>query len=135
MVLVSFVSVWSVHGFISSFVPFAVHGAVYYAWSQVSHANAESEGVPCKGEWCTYQFNVARGDFAVKSYFWAFASVGLHLQAVHHMFPSIHWIHYPEIYPIICDVLREKGSTNSYADSFRMHWRFLAQLNDWRLEG
>ena len=42
-VVMAFVFVFRTHGAWSAWVPFAVHGVIYYAFSQVSHANSASQ--------------------------------------------------------------------------------------------
>ena len=58
-------------------------------------------------------------------------SIGLNLQAVHHIFPNIHWAHYPALYPIVCEVLGEpQVASKSYAQTFKEHVHFLGKMNE-----
>jgi len=50
---------------------------------------------------------------------------------VHHILPNIHWIHYPALYPIICDALSQpEVARKSYAETMRMHLRHVGALNN-----
>jgi len=150
--------VYTIHnyGFIIGFMPFAVHGTIFYLLSQVSHANHESGAInpdthklssldplssrfvvdpvsTCrKEEWVEHQFDTAAGDYSVNNTVANYLSLGLHLQAVHHIFPNIHWTHYPALYPIVCAALNREGVAfkHSYYDSFMMHLSHIGNLND-----
>ena len=93
---------------------------------------------PALGEWATWQFRTSRGDWGWSAdssslcgrALFPAVSNGLNLQAVHHIFPNIHWAHYPTLYPMICEVLGEPSiATQSYAQSFRQHLLFLDKMN------
>ena len=83
-----------------------------------------------RGEWVQHQFGTARGDYSWNSRLANFLAGGLNLQSVHHIFPNVHWIHYPELYPMICEVLGETPTKLTFADSMRNHLDHLRELND-----
>lgn len=89
------------------------------------------------GEWAAWQFHASRGDWGFSRDSWLenmikpAISIGLNLQAVHHIFPNIHWAHYPAIYPIVCEVLGEpQVAAKSYAQAFKNHLRFIHKMNN-----
>ena len=91
---------------------------------------------PPLGEWAAWQFHTSRGDWGwnldtlVGRAIAPAISNGLNLQAVHHIFPNIHWAHYSALYPMICEVLGEPPvAAQSYTQSFKQHLRFLDKLN------
>ena len=50
---------------------------------------------------------------------------------MHHIFPNIHWAHYPALYPIVCEVLGEpQVAAKSYAQTFKEHVHFLGKMNE-----
>merc|ERR550525_995413 len=81
------------HGIITAVIPWVWHGVAFYFLSQVSHNNEKSIFVNQK-EWCVSQVQCASGDYEngpKANRFWMFFSVGLNYQAIHHLFPNIHW--------------------------------------------
>jgi fatty acid desaturase len=115
-------------GIARAMVPVIIHGMLYYGTSQVSHANHGSQQEN-DVEWCIKQFKSSAGDYSWQSRVTLFMSIGLNLQSVHHIFPSIHWWHYPELYPIICKELGQPLTTKSYAQALWEHLTFLHVLN------
>jgi fatty acid desaturase len=99
----------------------------FMAFSQVSHLDEDSieqsDEDYFKHEVMTTQ------DYAPDSYFWLFYSVGLNLQAVHHLFPTISYAHHMSLHPILEEVCKKHNVLYSvfptYSDVF---WRYHAQL-------
>lgn len=138
-------------------VPYAIHGCIFYVFSQVSHIQKEcfrecSNGHPEEPvshghlatphevevpsqvrEWAIQQVEHTV-DYAVSSTFWLHISVGLNLQAVHHLFPQIGWGHYTELAPIIHDVCAQfnvKYTTKpSFWEACASHYRYLVDINE-----
>lgn len=151
--------------------PYAIHGCIFYVFSQVSHVQQEcsklklddvsmqlwhhsnpklrqyqlecehssfettgfdQQSQPAQ-EWAIHQVENTL-DYAVDSRFWLHVSVGLNLQAVHHLFPQVGWGHYTELGPIVRDVCAEfnvKYSVKpSFWDALNSHFHHLSVIND-----
>lgn len=99
---------------------------------------SRSRVAPPLGEWAAWQFHASRGDWGFRRGGGRLGNVarsalsnGLNLQAVHHLFPNVHWWHYPALYPLVCEVLGEpEVAAKSYAQTFKEHLRFVAKMND-----
>jgi linoleoyl-CoA desaturase len=63
---------------------------------------------PDKIDWGLHQLNTSV-NFAPTSNFWIQIGGGLNLQVEHHLFPSIHYFHYPAIREIVKQVVKEQG--------------------------
>merc|ERR1712014_301703 len=96
------------HGALAALLPLFTFGLFFYMFAQVRST---------------------RGDYSYESRFWNAISGGLHLQSVHHVFPSVHWAHYPSIYKIIWNAAGEKRAHQNFADVVRSHFAFVARLN------
>jgi len=57
-------------------------------------------------DWGVYQVLTSH-NFSSNSLFWLHLSGGLNMQIEHHLFPTIHYIHYPAIRKIILDACKE----------------------------
>lgn len=95
------------HGIIIAAIPFAVHGMMYHYNTQLTHINEESQKLVQGEEWAIHQVRCASGDWGQRSRLAGFFSVGLNMQGPHHIFPSLHWIHYRTVYRILQEVLGE----------------------------
>lgn len=125
-------------------VPYAIHGCIFYVFSQVSHVQQEcsstqlaEQGIHADEamkpqEWAAHQVEHAI-DYAVGSTFWLHVSVGLNLQVIHHLFPQVGWGHYTELSPIVRDVCAEfnvKYTVKpSFWDAVASHYRHLVDIN------
>lgn len=89
--------------FIFITAPYAIHGVIFYMFSQVSHAQAECAHEPLQNdqgiqgsknktdvsrEWATHQVK-STVDWGVGSILWLYLSLGLNLQTVHHLYPQV----------------------------------------------
>jgi len=114
----------------SSFLPFFFHDAWWAAILAVTSTvitstlvvfqivvNHEQEIVleplrateyPDKIDYGLHQLNTS-ANFASTSNFWIQFGGGLNLQIEHHLFPSIHYFHYPAIREIVKQVVKEQG--------------------------
>eukprot|EP00040_Diaphanoeca_grandis_P012661 m.64137 g.64137 ORF g.64137 m.64137 type:complete len:446 (+) comp23394_c1_seq1:283-1620(+) len=115
-------------------LPFTLVGVLYYMFSQVSHCNALSFEQPSSGEWAVHQLYTTQGDYSYASKFWNHMSLGLHNQALHHLFPSVHPCHYPAISKLARPILKRHGLpipgyTQSYRHAMILHLKHLRILN------
>lgn len=128
-----------IKGLALTFLPRFLHGIMFYLISQVSHISPEAldknkltKHNP-KKEWAVHQI-LSTIDYSVESYFWNYFTQGLNNQAAHHLFPSIHPIHYPEINKIIKSVTEKYNIPyiyyNNYFGALYHHLRHLSVMND-----
>merc|ERR1719335_1696614 len=109
---------------------------MFYWASQVSHVNSLSLEMPRpKGEWALCQILSTQGDYAYYSWFWNFVSVGLNCQMIHHLFPTVHPCHYPDISRRVLAMferlgLPTPGWKNSQWDVVKMHVCHLRSMNE-----
>lgn len=125
----------SVHGACMTALPFAICGAVYYALSQVSHVNDTAQAA-FGHHWATQQVTRCSGDYDVTSVLVGLLTIGLNNQAIHHLFPSVHHIHYPHIMKACQAVFRThipqySGEAQTYLMSLHRHLRYLGDVNDY----
>jgi fatty acid desaturase len=120
------------HGALAALLPMFTFGLLFYIFTQVSHANnASNDGMfEDSPEWAVAQVRATRGDYHYDSRIWGALSGGLHLQSVHHVFPCVHWAHYPNLYSLIWKAAGEQRAPKSLGDVVREHFAFVARLND-----
>ena len=137
-------------GVLFGVVPIAIHGGVFYIFSQVSHIQAEcfshdsvrpmaSPSAASKPQlrrgrdWAAGQV-MHTADYCTDSTLWLHLSNGLNNQIVHHLFPSVDWTHYPDLAAIVRDTATEFGVPHtefaSFAEALRAHFAYLRVLND-----
>jgi linoleoyl-CoA desaturase len=84
-----------------------------------------------ENEWAIHQLNTT-ADFAAKSHLITFYVGGLNYQAIHHLFPRICHVHYPNIAPIVAQTAKEFGVPYLYYptfwDALMSHMRMLKKL-------
>lgn len=122
------------HGPGHTAMPFAVCGVLFYVFSQVSHVNAASfAGCAGRPSWARAQAEAARGDYCQGSYVWGLVSIGLNNQTLHHLFPTVHYCHYPRLYQLMLPVFAQHGirpaAPQSFAQALRAHFAFLGEIN------
>jgi len=123
------------HGIAVAALPFLVCGVMYYFTSQVSHINAPSFATPPRAAgWATRQALACDGDHNAVSRLATLLSIGLNNQAMHHLFPSVHPVHYPRLERHLCAALRRRGierraGRRSYCESLANHLRHLGRVN------
>ncbi len=92
-----------------------------------------------ENEWAIHQLKTT-ADFAENNKLLTFYVGGLNYQVVHHLFPRVCHVHYPQIAPIVKQTADEFGIPYLYNPSFfsalRSHFRMLTKLgnNSLRLE-
>ena len=127
--------VWRV-GVLWAELPFMLCGACFYGCSQVSHINGPSGRTETDRDgWAVQQLRASSGDYATTSTLAGWLSIGLNNQAVHHVFPSIHHVHYGKISKLLRTRLRRAGVQVSrpysmYGQALGAHLRYLQRLND-----
>eukprot|EP00494_Astrolonche_serrata_P029464 UN29731 len=118
------------HGIISTVIPWALHGSMFYLVSQISHNN-ESSSFKKQSEWCLSQMQTSSGDYENGgSKVWLFFSVGLNYQAIHHIFPNIHWAHYPALAPMVYETIGQDMPTQTIWDCMKDLYQYIGSLND-----
>ncbi|MCK6648286.1 MAG: acyl-CoA desaturase [Bacteroidia bacterium] len=84
-----------------------------------------------ENEWAIHQLNTT-ADFAAKNPIVTFYVGGLNYQAIHHLFPRICHVHYPDIAPIVEQTAKEFGIRYIYfptaMEAFMSHLRMLKKL-------
>jgi len=124
-VLIGFVSLHLVAGLILSIV-FQLAHVVEDTQFPVPDTNGIIEN-----EWAIHQLNTTV-DFARDNKLVTFFVGGLNFQAIHHLFPQICHVHYPEIAPIVEQTAKEFGIKYLYNESltsaFISHVRLISQL-------
>eukprot|EP00928_Gymnodinium_smaydae_P034970 TRINITY_DN2467_c0_g1_i2.p1 TRINITY_DN2467_c0_g1~~TRINITY_DN2467_c0_g1_i2.p1 ORF type:complete len:522 (-),score=106.14 TRINITY_DN2467_c0_g1_i2:398-1963(-) len=116
------------HGALAALLPLFTFGLIFYIFTQVSHANEGSDSTVAT-EWAVDQVRNTRGDYSYDSLFWSIVSSGLHLQSVHHVFPSVHWAHYPAIYRMIWNAAGEERAPKTFWKALQEHFAFVSKLN------
>jgi linoleoyl-CoA desaturase len=124
-VLIGFVSLHFIAGLILSIV-FQLAHVVEGTTFPVPDENGAIEN-----EWAIHQLNTT-ADFAKNNKLITFFVGGLNFQAIHHLFPQICHVHYPNIAPIVEQTAKEFGVKYLYNESivsaFKSHVRLLSQL-------
>jgi fatty acid desaturase len=104
-------------GIFTLFWSWAVHGALFLTFSQISHVNEEcmdhSETYRKthkleRLEWARHQL-LSAYDYSCDSTFWAIASINLNQQICHHLFPSVHPCHYPALRKLFIPIAQKYG--------------------------
>jgi len=71
-------------------------------------------------------------DFAHGSKFWTHFSGGLNYQVIHHLFPGVCHVHYPQLAPLVMDVCRKRGLEYvvypTFSAALRAHFRHLKMV-------
>jgi fatty acid desaturase len=136
----------AVYAFFFVIIPYAIHGCIFYAFSQVSHVQQEcshitpeEQAAGIKGndqkprEWALQQVEHTL-DYAIGSTFWLHVSNGLNLQVVHHLFPQVGWGHYVQLAPIIREVCADfnvvYATKSSFWEALASHYSYLVSIND-----
>jgi fatty acid desaturase len=131
-------------GIFTLFWSWAVHGALFLTFSQVSHVNEEcmdhSEAYrKAHGferlEWARHQL-LSAYDYSCDSKFWAVASINLNQQICHHLFPSVHPCHYPALRRLFMPIAMKYGidyearSSDTFITAVRKMLGWIRNLNE-----
>jgi fatty acid desaturase len=88
-----------VGAFVFSLVPFMIASVIFLVVTQSSHIQPEAQ-VPRNNEPDFWKWQAQTSvDYSVESYFWAVATGGLNMQALHHCLPHVSSCHYAALYP------------------------------------
>merc|ERR1719396_153422 len=100
-------------------------------FTQTSHLNDDSQEDTDDqpSEWAVAQVRASRGDYSYNSMIWCAISGGLHLQSVHHVFPMVHWAHYPSIYRYVWNAAREERKPKNIGTVLCEHFAFVSRIN------
>ncbi len=123
VVVVSYFGVTMVLGLVNSIV------------FQLAHLVEETEhpaiSEDVHAEWVIHQFRTT-ADFAQDNRLLAWCLGGLNFQVVHHLFPRICHVHYPQVARIVaevCDKYQVKYQAHrSFSGAIRSHFRFLKTM-------
>ncbi len=81
--------------------------------------------------WAEAQLS-SSADFAHGSKFWTHFSGGLNYQVIHHLFPGVCHVHYPQLAPLVMDVCKKRGLEYIVYPTFwaalRAHFRHLKMV-------
>ncbi len=84
-----------------------------------------------ESEWAIHQLQTT-ADFAKDNWLVTFYVGGLNYQAIHHLFPRICHVHYPQIAPIVAETAKEFGVpylyNESFTSAFMSHVRVIGKL-------
>ena len=71
-------------------------------------------------------------DFAHGSTFWTHFSGGLNYQVIHHLFPGVCHVHYPQLAPLVMDIAKKRNLKYvvypTFSDALFAHFRHLKQV-------
>ena len=128
------------HGYLLTFSPFALCGMCYYLFSQISHINKKSfeyvTGDKQALAWSIAQVLACSGDYSQRSVMAGLISIGLNNQAIHHLFPSVHHVHYPYIFDDFQRIVQQHMDksihcvSQTFWQSVTAHVKHLADVND-----
>lgn len=118
---------------VQGLTPYIVHGLLFWGFSQVSHCHDECfEHDPKKVEWAEHQMRSCL-DYGTASKFWNIASIGLNMQAIHHLFPQVDDCHYIALYPIVKQTAEEFKipyvTESNWFGAFAHHLQHVMNIN------
>lgn len=124
-VMIGFISLHAIAGLVLSIIfqlAHVVEGTTY---------PVPDEKGNIENEWAIHQLETT-ADFAKNNPIITFYVGGLNYQAIHHLFPRICHVHYPEIAPIVEQTAKEFGVTylanETMTKAFVSHMRMLSKL-------
>jgi fatty acid desaturase len=131
-------------GVCTLFLSWAIHGALFMTFSEISHINEEcmeeaeqyreKHGLE-KLEWARHEL-LSGYDYGGDSQLMAIVSINLNQQICHHMFPSIHPCHYPALRKICLPIAAKYGidykkrSSDTFLGAVTKALVWVSQLND-----
>merc|ERR1711871_587550 len=101
LVLPAMTAMWFVY------LEIIVSSCFFSAQFVVNHEVEGTHGHSTYQDWGQYQ-TVSSHDYAVDSWLWCHLSGSLNNQIAHHLFPSVHFVHYPLITKVIREVCAEE---------------------------
>ena len=126
---------WAFLGFV---IMHAVLGVIMSFVFQLAHVvdnvefeHANTELTQLENEWAVHQL-ATTSDFAVNNHVLSWFLGGLNYQAIHHLFPLISHVHYPEVQKIVEKTCLEFGVQYNSQPTFRAalasHFRHMKRL-------
>jgi linoleoyl-CoA desaturase len=89
------------------------------------------EGIRMDHSWAAHQI-ATTADFAPRNRALTWFLGGLNFQVIHHLFPRISHVHYPDLAPLIEEACAKHGvryvSVSTFRHALRSHFRFLRRL-------
>jgi len=132
---VSTIPVWYMPGgkaFAFVVIPWLVQGAIFFLVTQASHLSEECFDAQPGTDWAIMQCSSAV-DYQCESYITDFVMIGLNNQCIHHLFPQVASVHYPELEPIYDRTCKEFGVKrivrSSWLEQFRAVIANIGRLN------
>jgi fatty acid desaturase len=126
------------------FLSWAIHGALFVTFSEISHINEEcmeeaeeyrkKQGLE-KLEWACHEL-MSGYDYGGDSQLMAILSINLNQQICHHMFPSIHPCHYHALRKIVTPIAARYGldykarSSDTFVGAVTKALHWISELND-----
>lgn len=123
-----------IKGLLFFIIPRVLHGTIYYIFSQISHISGEAfNSNKYNDEWIVHQIQ-STIDYSTDSYLWNHLSGGLNNQAVHHICPTVHPCHYPEVNKILVQLCKDHNIKyvryDTFYEALMKHFEYLGEIND-----
>lgn len=121
-----------------------IHSFFFTTFTQISHLNEHSmvevdkykkkKDIE-KVEWAIHQM-LTTTDYSPDSLFARIFSINLNYQIVHHLFPSIHPVHFPDIRKLLIPIAKkydidyEKRSSQTFCEAITNYYNWIYKLNE-----
>jgi len=108
-----------------------IAGLLFGYFSQITHVQEEvlwPNKFEIEEDWAELQVKTAV-DYCQESYFWTYISGNLNYQIIHHLFPSICQLYYPQIAPIVVQHCKQYNIPYkvlpNFWEAFKAHLNYL----------
>jgi len=132
-------AVWA-HGFTAKAMffglyPFLMSSVMFMVVTQVSHVQPETQTPEVlENEDFLQRQALSSLDYGAGSVLWGFLTGGLNTQSLHHVMPSVHSSHYPDLYPKFHAVCERHGCVPTQAPhlgaALTRHLRYVYALGE-----
>jgi acyl-lipid (8-3)-desaturase len=131
-------------GLFTLFWSWSLHGMTFNIFSQISHVNEKCMDDTekyrlkhnlVKNEWAVHEMLTAV-DYSTDSWFWSTASINLNQQICHHLFPSVHPVHYPALRKVLIPICEKHGidyegrSNLTFVEAVTQYLKWIFFLNE-----
>ena len=131
-------------GLFTLFWSWSLHGMTFNIFSQISHVNEKCMDDTekyrlkhnlVKNEWAVHEMLTAV-DYSTDSWFWSTASINLNQQICHHLFPSVHPVHYPALRKLLIPICEKHGidyegrSNLTFVEAVTQYLKWIFFLNE-----
>ncbi len=131
-------------GLFTLFWSWSLHGMTFNIFSQISHVNEKCMDDTekyrlkhnlVKNEWAVHEMLTAV-DYSTDSWFWSTASINLNQQICHHLFPSVHPVHYPALRKLLIPICKNHGidyegrSNLTFVEAVTQYLKWIFFLNE-----